>query len=98
MNGGITSETNSAALAQHFGGRFVYLNSCILLHKLLIKHRKSEEKIVSKDCNLFITDRRRLDQTKVLLTTPKADMVLLEISKYDEMVVSEVLDGKGAND
>ena len=54
--------------------------------------------MVSKDCNLFITDRRRLDQTEVLLTTPKADMVLLEISKYDEMVVSEVFDGKGAND
>jgi len=96
VNGGI-GEMSSTKLAQHFGGRFVYLNSCILLYQFLAGQGKSEDEIISETIST-ITNRRMESQRKVILTTPLADTVLSVVSKEGELVVGDMLNGASPGD
>ena len=94
-NGGIP-ETISTKLAQYFGGRFVYLNSCVKLYKLLMKQGMLKDTIL-REIISRITDRRIDAQREVIITTPLADDVLSKVSDEDEMVVSNMLNGASSS-
>ena len=44
----------SEKLAQHIGGRFVYLNSCVVLYKLYFKQGMSDDDIVNMITSFII--------------------------------------------
>lgn len=94
-NGGIP-DTISTKLVQYFGGRFVYLNSCVVLYKLLTKQGMSEDMIVNEIISL-ITDRRVAGQRKVIVTTPLANTMLAKVSDGD-ITESDLLDGATSDD
>ena len=94
-NGGIP-ESTSTKLAQYFGGRFVYLNSCIELYKLMTEEMLEDTPV--REITSLITERRIAAQWEAILTTPLADDVLSKVSKEGELVVRDMLDDASPDD